>query len=390
MLQKKNRNILFVLSSITYGGMSSNFLHMTKFFKKKKFKIFVSCLDTTSNSKFGQYKKWKNISKIKHLKGSGSLRKINFLNEVNNFFTIFSLIKRNKIDIVYSSCPWSRYLIFMISIFVKIIHFSSRGSTWVYGFPHKLLSNIFCNFHMCDFYTVFSNIDQKQHIQILKISSTKLIQMSMGLDLVKNKPYKKNLMFKKKFGFKAKDLILFKGSRLDDDKGLIGLIKVFNKLKKVNSRWKLLICGEGAIKLDLKRLIMKYNLENNIKLLKYQKSLKPFFNISDFALQYSSYPHNNLFNLGQFTVESMCNGVPILHYIPEYLSNGYEEGINGYYVSYEKKRHILFKKLRQIEKFNNKKIIRLKKNARKFAIKNYDIRKSFNNLEKKLIDLKYI
>jgi len=76
---KKNLNILFVLSSINHGGMSSNFINFSKFFKKKGFKIFVSCLDSKSNLKSGQYKEWEKISKITFLKGNGSLRKFNFL-----------------------------------------------------------------------------------------------------------------------------------------------------------------------------------------------------------------------------------------------------------------------------------------------------------------------
>ncbi|MDC1167269.1 hypothetical protein OAT23_06290, partial [Candidatus Pelagibacter sp.] len=115
-IQSKNV-CLFILNNIKTGGMSVDFLRFAEFLHKKNFKIIVAHLNLNKFIKNGHQSEWSKIAKIVNLKGKGSLRKLSFFDELNNFLYLSKVIKKEKVNIIFSSCQWSRYLIFALSKF---------------------------------------------------------------------------------------------------------------------------------------------------------------------------------------------------------------------------------------------------------------------------------
>ena len=91
------------------------------------------------------------------------------------------------------------------------------------------------------------------------------------------------------------NFVLVTAGRLVPEKGFNYLIEAMNELvnNKREVNIKLLILGEGSERGNLETLINQYGLENNIKLLGFQKNVKGYFVKSDL-----------------FVLSSICEGLP--------------------------------------------------------------------------------
>ena len=96
--------------------------------------------------------------------------------------------------------------------------------------------------------------------------------------------------------------------RLTHQKGYLRLLEVLNDLKKSNIKnWHFYLIGEGEQKLQIKNLIQKYNLENNITMLGFQDNPHKYLSKMDCFVCSSYYE-----GYSTAVTESVILKVPVL------------------------------------------------------------------------------
>ena len=147
-----------------------------------------------------------------------------------------------------------------------------------------------------------------------------------------------------------------------------------------------IIIGDGPQRGYLESLTKKYNLQQQVKFFGYVENVQDYYNIFDYTIVYWQYHHQNFPNIGTKSVESMACGVPILHFNPDSLCEGYVEGKSGYFIdSKENKKKLKKVLVHLISKNDNAGI---GKEARLFAEKNFDIQKYYELIFLKMANYK--
>lgn len=98
---------------------------------------------------------------------------------------------------------------------------------------------------------------------------------------------------RKKYDLQNKKVILFVG-RLSKQKNHLFFLKAFKVILQTDKNYFLLIIGCGELQNKIKKTVLKYNLEKNIKILPPQKEIYKFYSASDL-----------------FVMPSICEGLPI-------------------------------------------------------------------------------
>lgn len=108
-----------------------------------------------------------------------------------------------------------------------------------------------------------------------------------------------------KFGFGMEDIVLISVGELNRNKNHEVIVKAMGTLKE--KRLKYVICGQGELKEHLEKLIMKYKLENQVKLLGYREDIPVVLKMSDIFVFPSCRE-----GLGMAVLEAMASGLPCI------------------------------------------------------------------------------
>jgi glycosyltransferase involved in cell wall biosynthesis len=112
--------------------------------------------------------------------------------------------------------------------------------------------------------------------------------------------------------------------RLHYQKGVVGLIDIWNKVTKLNPKAKLAIIGDGELKSQVQEKIKKYKLKNNITLLGFMDGFKKYeiFKSSKIVVHPATYDSG-----GMAAAEAMAWGLPGVSYDLEALTTYYPKGM---------------------------------------------------------------
>lgn len=180
--------------------------------------------------------------------------------------------------------------------------------------------------------------------------------------------------------------ILFVG-RLGEAKGINYLLPAFKKVSEVIKGVKLVIIGGGPLYGKIERYSRDNNMEEEIVILGTVKhrDLPPYFRAVDLVVTPSITTKGWEEQVGMVNIQSMACGTPVVSTrsgaIPEYVKHG-ETGI----IVPERDADSLASamiKLLEDDKLRK----RLGRNARKYAVKNFDAKKNIEANEKIVLDL---
>ena len=192
--------------------------------------------------------------------------------------------------------------------------------------------------------------------------------LNLGLDLKFYKPIKK---------IKKNKITISLRSSLNPRKGNFILIEALNYIcsrnDEINKKLSFNIIGDSS----LLECLIKNNFEYNFKsIIKNEKELIKFYQNSDFFLNQS------IQDAGPVMVnEALACGVPVISFKTGISNDVIRNNFNGYLVSdFSKKK--LGDKITEISKINLKNLKEMKKNARKTAVKNFDINEKIKDILK--------
>lgn len=171
--------------------------------------------------------------------------------------------------------------------------------------------------------------------------------------------------------------------RFTKEKGLERLIKLFFVLNEFSKNWQFWIIGDGLLRTELKKLVEKLRLEDQVIFKGFQTDLCKFYKEADFYINSSFHEA-----LPVSIIEAMSVGMPVIGSnvggIPEVI----DHGVNGYLVDFQNTNERL-DILKNCLGMSKKKYEQLSQNSietfkTRFSIENYTA--NFNNEMRQLLE----
>ncbi|MCM3409929.1 glycosyltransferase family 4 protein [Metabacillus litoralis] len=215
-------------------------------------------------------------------------------------------------------------------------------------------------------FIVLSNFFKEVLIKDYTINQDKISIIPGAADINKFKPANNTHQLKSDLNIPFDRPIILTVRRLVRRMGLTNLVEAMAEVIKVHPNILLLIGGKGPLNNELKDLIKRYKLENNVRLLGYiQDDLLPkYHQISDLFVV----PTQELEGFGLITIEAMASGLPVIA-TPVGGSKEILEKFDSKYLFESKNTKDLAKGI--IEFFNNDTLLKDKSYYRNYILDNY-------------------
>jgi len=305
MIKKK---VFFVLSSLRAGGAERVYWLISQYFDKAKFDVTLVVLDTKKPF-FSVDVKGLAIVQLHTEKASKS------------FFKLYSVVKKEKPDAIFTTGGQISFLITLISLFVKVPLFIAR-ETNLFETQREFVSfkqRFWGNFTKLSYKKIHLSICQSIEIKESLIKNKKLPAES--LIIIPNPVIPTNVIKYPKDS-KLKRLIVV--ARLTEQKGHRRLLEVF---KELPANYRLSIAGEGHLKETIADQIKQLNLQDRVSI------LGQVTNIVEVIAQH------DLMVLPSYTegfpnvvIEALSVGVPVVSFEVSGIDSIITNGFNGFIV----------------------------------------------------------
>jgi glycosyltransferase involved in cell wall biosynthesis len=312
----------------------------------------------------------------------------------SNFFDLCHKLKKYKPDIIQGSEPYGFPLTFQActaSFFMsKLLNvplffpmLERRPPEARFGFLSPLLKKYLKIYAKRANGVFYLSDGARRNLLDAGVYENKLQRVmwgTWGVDIDKFTPKRNGL--EPNFG----RAILFVG-RLEEHKGIQYLLPAFKGVKKAIEYVKLVIIGDGSLRNKIKKYVRNNRLEKDVIFLGTVKNedMPHHFRAVDLTVIPSITTKKFEEQVGMVNIQSMACGIPVVSTycggIPEFVKHG-ETGILVPERDVKNLVNVIIKLLK-----NDKLRKKLGKNARKYAVKNFDATKNIRINEKKVLDL---
>ncbi len=258
-------NVILIYPSYERGGVKKNFLNYIKVLKKKKLNINI-----ISDKKILEDLKSDNRIEIHIIKSF----KYKFIYKyLTSFFSSYKLYQLRKI----SNRNNTRVISFQSSFFPSIISSILGFKLIVRISEDPIGATIYSDNRISAFFIMFTKIITYNLCYKILVNS-KLMKINLEKFVINKKKillqYNMNLNKIKKYNIKRKKNIFLNLGRFCKQKNQTIILKAFSYLvnKYPKNGLKLYLCGDGPDKSKLLKLVEKFNLKKNVKILNWQKN----------------------------------------------------------------------------------------------------------------------
>lgn len=249
-----------------------------------------------------------------------------------------------------------------------------------YNIVSKLEEHILnrINYPNCNFTGVSPEVCSE--INKIGINSKKIRYIPNGANIELFKPSINNHKIKTKFGLPKDDLIILYVGRLVEEKQPIKLIEIFSGIEKNMENVTLAIAGEGKLSHEMEKMVKNKNLKK-VKFLgqvDYEKDIHELYACSDYFIMTSKYEGQPLTLL-----EAMSSGLKcIVSKIPNLslIVDKADCGISINVQNPENASNEIINYLKSDNKIHSK-------NARNFAVKNFDWKKIADDYLEEIVEI---
>jgi len=250
--------------------------------------------------------------------------------DMKGFIAIYFLLKQIAPDLVVSSMFSANTIFRLLKPFVGYISIAREHNTytdkkWYHHEIDFLLS--YCSHSII----AVSEAVKEFVIAHAHISPKKIIVINNGVDTASIDTFKKSnsdkALLKQQLGLQTTKKYIINVARLKAQKNQALLISAFAKFVKKNSKYSLLIVGEGNERSNLEALIDQLDIKDSVFLLGYRKDIYSLYAVSDLFVL-TSY----IEGFPNVCIEAMAFGLPVISTrvagVPEIIV----EGENGWIV----------------------------------------------------------
>jgi glycosyltransferase involved in cell wall biosynthesis len=356
--------IAHIITDLDIGGAEMMLLKMLRNFENDKYEHFVISLHPEKNRLCDTIEK--EGFKVYLL----NFRKRNF---VVSFIKLLSILKREKPHIAHN------YL-FHADLFGRIaakamrvpIVISSLRSVEIGGRLHEIL------LRMTDFYvdrvTAVSKTVANAHISKGTTKKNKIHIIYNGVELKDNQA-KEIPSIRRNMDIKDDNFLLLTVGGLRKVKGHIFLFNALKMLKEKGLKFKLMVVGKGSERRKLEKEIIERDLGSEVALIGEREDISELLAASDAFVLASLWE-----GLPNTLLEAMAAGLPVIATCVGGIPEVVDDNKTGLLVE-PKDSDTLAEAIGRIIEGSELRE-RLAQNARDYAIKNFDIKKTVSDTEK--------
>lgn len=191
----------------------------------------------------------------------------------------------------------------------SLIVYTAHGFHFFKGAPLKNWIMYYpIEYYLSKYTDVLITINKEDYsLALNKFKSKKVVYVpGVGVDLSKFYPsIKERNLYRNKFNILKNNKVLISVGELNENKNHKAVIKAINEIK--DSDIKYFIVGKGYLEEEIKLLIKKYKLEQNVFLLGYRKDIISLLNMSDIFV----FPSKRE-GLPLSLMEAMACGLPVV------------------------------------------------------------------------------
>ena len=367
----KKIRVLEVCHGLAPGGIESFLLNVFENIDKDKFEISFAL--ACEGKQFYEDKLISEGAKVYHTSDLNGAKNI-----IKHFFRLIKLLKKEgPFDIVHTNIDFfngvNLLAAFVAGVPIRISHSHNTNSAHARTVGAKLPIRIYRNVMRAIINTLSTkrlgcSKDANLYMYGDKVKDS--IVINNGIDFSKFKSDDEI----KDFKINQDEINFITVGRICEQKNSIFIMKVMNELVKLNNKFHLYWIGKGPQEEEVKNLINKYKLENNITLLGARRDVANILKKMNFMIFPSKWE-----GLPVTLIESQVANLPC--FISDKITKEADLGLCTV-ISLEKDEKQWAKKINDHIKYNtfNKKIIEEKMNS--FNIKNVvkDIEKIYSQI----------
>jgi len=311
-------NILLLNSLGIYGGGEFFVLELAVFLSVKGHNVWVGCRENTP-----LYIKCRNSDiKIAEFdfpeKGTDRLRK--------NIRAIKDFIEENNIQIVHSNTNYDRTAGAAAAELADAKHTTSVHS--LQSIRHNL-THWARNKFFVDLFIADGNIVKEFLVKEDKIDENKIKVINLGIN-PESMERDNNLREKvrNEFGINGNEILIGNLGRLVEFKGQDKLINAFKFVSEKFPTAKLMIIGDGELKVKLEALVQASGLNDKVVFTGFRDDLQAVYSAFDIYVHTSSEGGGELFPFA--VLYAMAAGLPVVSTGVGELPNMVKDGVNGF------------------------------------------------------------
>ncbi|MCQ6275282.1 glycosyltransferase [Bacillus sp. V3B] len=228
---------------------------------------------------------------------------------IKHFVNLIKILKKEgPFDVVHSHMDFFNGInvlaAFIAGVPVRISHAHLSVNEKYISLPKKLyiiimklLISIFAN------YKVGCSEKANEYMNDLKWKKSKSKVLFNGIDLKRFSPNKNSV--NSGLNINKEKLNFITIGRIDNPKNPLFIVKIIKELKEIRDDIHLYWVGTGSLENEVKQLVSKYKLENNISFLGIRDDVAEILKLMDFMLFPSKWE-----GLGIVLVEAQASGIP--------------------------------------------------------------------------------
>jgi glycosyltransferase involved in cell wall biosynthesis len=318
--------VCYIITKLELGGAQKVALHIAENINKDIFESFV--IAGTGGMLDNEAEK-----KIKFYRIKDFVRDISLVKDLKSLFKIYSVLKREKPDIVHTHSSKAGIIgrIAAKLAGVKIIIHTIHG----YGFneTQKLFIKRFYTFleKICALFSdkliVVTKEDIKKGLYYKIAEKDKFVLIRAGIDTIFYKGFIQSPNFRETLGIGADIKIIVTIGPFKPQKNLKDFIKAASLVASRFKNIMFLIVGDGPQRKELETLIEKLNLKDKILMLGWRTDIAEILKVSDIFVLTSLWE-----GLPCSIIEAMCCVKPVVANSVDGVKEIVVDGKNGFLV----------------------------------------------------------
>lgn len=355
---------MIIGSLLRYGGTEKHFLQLIDGLNKD-FNFAVFHLNPERGKAFELLSKRTEVFNLNFI---GT-----FSGVINSIYSAFTLLRKEKPSLIYSSTLIGLILILPFSIIYRVPIISARRSLYSKFFTWSIwIKKIIFWINNISSKKIIGNSEAVGSLTLNDaFSKNKYITINNGLDLGSfSKINKKRVdIFRQEFNLKSEDFIIGSVGNYRKVKNHKQIIQAANYILKKNQRIKFIILGEGIERNNLERMIKLNGLENNVILSGYRSDLAEALSVINIFLMTSTSEGSPNALIEAFAMRKVAIGtnVPSINEI-------IKDGKNGFLVELHDSEALANLILKIYDDFEN--MDKIKEEAFKTVIEDFNLKKN--------------
>ena len=262
---KSRINVIQIVLSLECGGLEKMVIDLASRLNNEKFNNIICCLDNFGN--LADQARDKNIEVIMVKRRPGA----DFLLPLRLAY----ILKKKKANIVHTHNPTPLFYGTLAAWLARVpVLINTR-----HGRERRIRKRFI--WAMNDGIVAISEDAKRELIKSNKLNSEKIRIIYNGTDIDRYSCKKNGSIIKKSLNISPSDFIVGTVARLSPEKDQITLLKAFSKIVELGYAVKLVIAGDGVLRVELENFCKDLNIADNVLFLGFREDIPEIVNIFD-------------------------------------------------------------------------------------------------------------